>query len=123
MAIQHTQPGFALDPEQHETLPIPHDRLIGARVYHPRWGAGWLGFESRSDGTTVFWHITEDLSAHPLDFDNIHAFSDVRTSNLWIVFHREKDDTSSAFLLYPDESVGIRHVPIQLRSALGGDYG
>lgn len=118
MPYKHKISPRLLDEDTHEPLPEPYERLHGVKIHSPRWGNGWLGIDRVSD-LVVIWHVNEDSTSQPLDFDTVQALVDPRTGNIWMVFTKETGQ-SYPFLLFPDEAIGIGYVPDVVKKLLDG---
>lgn len=117
MPYKHKISSRILDECSTEPLPEPYEWLKGAKILSPRWGNGWLGI-SGSEDQTVVWHVNEDRTCQPLNFDSVSAIVDPPTGDIWLVF--ESSALSYLFLLWPEEALGTCRVPSSVRKALGG---
>jgi hypothetical protein len=119
MPYKHKLSSRMLEEGLHEQLPEPYDRMFGARIHSPRWGNGWLGLDRRGD-EVVIWHVSEDLTCQPLNFDTIHLMVDPKTGNIWMIF-KKADGQAHPFLIFPDEAIGIGYIPDVVRQLVDGE--
>lgn len=115
MPYKHKLSPRVLDEGSTEPLPEPYERLRGAKIHSPRWGNGWLGVESVGDHVVV-WHVSEDMTCQPLNFEDVHAVVDPKTGDVWLIF--SGTTKSHLFLLWPEEALSLKHIPDAVRRVL-----
>jgi hypothetical protein len=117
MPYKHKLSARVVQDQVHEPLPEPYERIRGIHVHSPRWGPGWLGFERVPNDLVVVWHVTEDRSSHPLNFDVLHVVVDPKTGDMWMVFERI-GGVVYPFLMFPEESVSPKYAPAVIQRLL-----
>lgn len=106
-----------LNADEFERLPFPYDWLVGAQVYSPSDGHGWIGMDEREDGV-VLWFVHIERGARPIDYDHILFHQDKRTSNMWLVFLNTVRNEGYPYIIHPEEGVALHHIPRKLKEIL-----